>query len=339
MLRWHHVVRTGLGVLGHRLFGVRRPLNVMLALTNRCTAHCRYCNIPVRDHRDLSTDQVLRLVDEMADAGAVRLGLWGGEPLLREDIGVIVRRAKSRGLYVTLDTNGALWSERMADLAGLDHVIFGLDGSAAHHDANRGPGTHAKVMEAIELARRAPGLRVWTITVLNRQNLGDVDEVLDLAESLGFRCTFQVLHHNEHMGRNHHELMPSNEEYRAVLRHVLKRKRAGARVGSSVRYLNYVIRWPDYRSSTSLVPHLGMSCRAGQLYANVDANGDVYACSLLVGRVPAANAVAQGFRAAFEAIPALPCQGCTAGCFTEYNYLYSLDGMCIWDWLRSMLQR
>jgi MoaA/NifB/PqqE/SkfB family radical SAM enzyme len=338
MLRFHHLFRTGLGVMGHRLFGIRRPLNVMLALTNRCTAHCRYCNIPIRDPRDLTPEQVLRLVDEIASAGAVRLGLWGGEPLLREDLGAIVRRARSRGLYVTLDTNGALWRERMADLAGLDHVIFGLDGTEAHHDANRGSGTHAKVLEAIGLARTMPGLNVWTITVLNRLNLGDVDGVLDLAERLGFRCTFQVLHHNEHMGRNHEDLMPSNEEYRAVLRHVLKRKREGARVASSARYLNFLLRWPDFRVSTAAAPHLGLRCRAGSLYANVDANGEVYACSLLVGKAPAANALEVGFHAAFEAIPPLPCQGCTAGCFTEYNYLYSLDGACIWDWMRSMIR-
>lgn len=339
MLSWNHLLRSGFGALGHRIFGLRCPLNVMLAVTNRCTAHCRYCNIPVRTPDDLSTAQMLRLIDDIAAAGAVRLGLWGGEPLLRDDIGALVRRSREHGMYTTLDTNGALWRTRMGDLRGLNHVIFGLDGTESHHDANRGAGTHAKVLEAIELARGIPGLNVWTITVLNRLNLGDIDMLLDLAERLGFKCTFQVLHHNDLMGRNHDDLMPDNEEYRAALRHVLKRKRAGARVASSTRYLEYAIRWPDYRASTSVAPHLRLKCRAGQLYANVDANGDVYACSLLVGRVPAVNAVESGFRTAFEAIPPLPCQGCTAGCFTEYNYLYSLDGACIWDWILSMIRR
>ena len=48
---------------------------------------------------------------------------------------------------------------------------------------------------------------------------------------------------------------------------------------------------------------------------------------------------AAAFRKAFDAIPALPCQGCTAGCFTEYNYLYGLDGACLWDWMRAMMRR
>ena len=325
--------------MAHRAFGLRRPLNVMLAVTNRCTAHCRYCNIPTRDHEDLDTGQMLRLIDEIAEAGAVRLGLWGREPLLREDIGDIVRRAKQHGLYTTIDTNGALWRERMNNLAGLDHVIFGLDGTKANHDANRGAGTYEKTIEAIELAQSMPGLSVWTITVLNRLNLGDIDELLELAERMRFHCTFQVLHHNELFGRNHEELMPSNDEYRATLQHLLKRKSEGARVASSRRYLQYVASWPDYRANTTVAPHLGLKCKAGSLYANIDANGDVYACSLLVGKAPAANALKAGFRAAFNAIPTLPCQGCTAGCFTEYNYLYSLDGACIWDWMRSMTRR
>ncbi len=124
MLTIQQMLRMGSGVLGHKFFGLARPLNVMLAVTDRCNSRCRYCNIPGRGHPDETTEQLLKLIDEIAAAGAVRLGLWGGEPLLRDDIGELVDHAKSRGLYVTMDTNGLLWPERAAELRALDHVIF-----------------------------------------------------------------------------------------------------------------------------------------------------------------------------------------------------------------------
>jgi MoaA/NifB/PqqE/SkfB family radical SAM enzyme len=307
----------------------------MLAVTNRCNGRCRYCRIPARPADDIPLGDLLRLVDEMADAGTARLGLWGGEPLMREDIGAIVRHAKSKGMYVTMDSNGLLWREREDELDALDHVTFALDGDRAAHEANRGEGTYDRVADALERAAATAGLKVWTLTVLTKNNLGDIDAVIRTAERLKIHCAFQVLHHNDELGRNHEALLPDPEDYRAAIRHLLRRKREGAPISSSSRYLNYVLRWPDFREPTRVEPHLGLRCKAGALYCNVDADGKVYACSLLIGKVAAKNALEAGFRNAFLAIPALPCQGCSAACFTEYNYLHGLDPLCIAEWIRT----
>jgi MoaA/NifB/PqqE/SkfB family radical SAM enzyme len=279
----------------------------------------------------------MRLIDEMDSAGTVRLGLWGGEPLLREDIGQIVSHAAAKGMYVTLDTNGLLWKQRRGELKDLEHLMISLDGDRAGHEANRGAGTFDRTLEAIELAAADPALKVWTLTVLTRHNLKDIDFILQTAERLGLRSSFQVLHHNDKLGRNHQELIPSNEEYRAAIRYLLRRKKEGARISSSSRYLNYLLRWDDYAAPKKKWPHCGLRCKAGALYCNVDANGKVYGCSLLADEEPAVSALEVGFQEAFRAIPAVPCQGCIAACFTEYNYLYRLDPVCIYEWIRSLV--
>jgi MoaA/NifB/PqqE/SkfB family radical SAM enzyme len=330
-----NMVRMGTAAVLHGIAGSRRPVNVMLAVTNRCNGSCRYCRIPTRGGRDMSTDEILRLIDEMAAAGTVRLGLWGGEPLLRPDIGAIVDRARARGMYVTMDSNGLLWRDRHADLRTLNHVTFAYDGNRTAHEANRGPGTYDRVREAIDIATRTGGLQVWTLTVLTRHNLQDIDAVIDHAERLGIHCAFQVLHHNGELGCNHDELLPTNEQYRDAFRHLRERKLRGAPIASSLRYFDSMLAWPDFRQTRLVKAPNGVSCRAGSLYCNVDANGDVYACSLMVGEASAKNALESGFRAAFDAIPPLPCASCSATCFTEYNHLYSLDPRCILDWIRT----
>lgn len=336
MPNFMNLVKTGLGALDSVLTGSRRPLNVMFAVTNRCNAHCRYCDIPSRGGQDIPTAAALRLIDEIAAAGASRIGFWGGEPLMRDDIGLLVSRANRRGLYTTMDTNGALWNERKDELRDLNHVIIALDGRESRHDANRGAGAFKRAVSAIESASGVKGLKTWTITVLNRENIEDIDYILDLAERFRIRCTFQILHHNEIMGRNQEPLMPGNEEYRKAIRRLAERKKSGARVASSSRYLEYLAAWPDYRQSTAEQPRMGLRCKAGACYCNIDADGKVYACSLLIGKEKAENALEKGFLDAFKAIPPLPCQACTAGCFTEYNYLYRLDPVAIWQWLKAM---
>lgn len=329
------MTEMGLRTVAYQAFGRRCPVNVMLAVTNRCNGRCAYCRIPERSPRDMTTAEVERLIDEMKAAGTVRLGIWGGEPLLRDDIGRLVSYAAGKGLYVTLDTNGLLWRERRDELRDLRHVMISLDGDRAGHEANRGAGTFDRVMEALETASADPRLKVWTLTVLTKHNLGDIDFVLRTAERLGLRSSFQVLHHNDKLGRNHDRLIPSNEEYREAIRRLMDRKKKGAPISSSTRYLSYLLQWGDYAAAKSKRPHCGLRCKAGALYCNIDANGNVYACSLLADEQSALNALEAGFRNAFDAIPPLPCQGCTAACFTEYNYLYRLDPVCVYEWIRS----
>jgi hypothetical protein len=74
------------------------------------------------------------------------------------------------------------------------------------------------------------------------------------------------------------------------------------------------------------------------MFCNIDADGRVYPCSLLIGEYPGAlNALEVGFAKAFRATRELPCQACTASCYPEYNYLYGLYPSVAMDWHRSVI--
>src|SRR3989338_9511571 len=118
-MRLKNIIKIGIGVLYARLLNRRTPLNVMLSVTNRCPSRCSYCNIPNRNQRELTTTQIFHLIDELRKNGTQRLGLWGGEPLLREDIGQIIDYAKEKGMFVTMDSNGYLVPEKTDKLKNL----------------------------------------------------------------------------------------------------------------------------------------------------------------------------------------------------------------------------
>lgn len=315
--------------------GRHRPVNVMASVTDRCPSRCAYCRIPERNRPDLPTDQWKRLFDEMAEAGTRRIGIWGGEPLVRDDIVELCRHARSLGIYVSLDSNGYLLPDRLEVLEAIDHLVLAYDGPREAHDANRQPGSHDRVMAAMEAA--SGRVRLWTITVLTRNNIHLIEEILGVASEYGFLATFQTLHHNEELGRNPEGLMPSREEYARAFSKLAELRRTGAPIANSAKYLDSLARWPDHRRTTSPQRLHGVSCRAGAMYCNIDVDGRVYPCSLLIGMYPGAlNALDVGFRKAFEAASSLPCQACVAGCYTEYNYLYSLDMGVARQWFSSV---
>lgn len=59
---------------------------------------------------------MLRVLQEVVDAGCLYLCLTGGEPLARPDFRDLYRAAKAQGLLLTIFTNGTLITEALADL-------------------------------------------------------------------------------------------------------------------------------------------------------------------------------------------------------------------------------
>jgi len=329
-----NIIRMGWGVFCAHAWDRKGPLNVMLSITNRCSCRCNYCNIFNRQTRELKTTEIFELIDQIRQLGCQRLGLWGGEPLLRDDIGEIINYAKKKKLFVTLDSNGYLLPQKIKLLKNLDQLILAFDGPKQMHDLNKEEGSFEKVMAAIEAAKGK--IKFWTITVLTKNNLDSIDFILEKAREYNFLAAFQLLHHNDILSRNQSALLPPAQECREAIQKLILAKHKGQPIASSESYLRYILNWPDYKKVISPDSINGLKCWAGRLYCNVDTDGSLFPCSLLIGKGKALNFLEVGFKKAFNNLRHEFCNACMGGCFTEYNYLYSLHINTIIDWLNSM---
>ncbi len=179
------------------------PAAVTWAVTFFCNRRCLYCCVPVRPHPVesagsppdalLPLPRALRLVDQMALAGAADLYLTGGEPLLRRDLAVIIRAASDRRIRAHLTTKYPIreaLAETLAE-AGLFGATLSLDDARADCAARlTGPGYLAEATQAIR-ALAAAGVPVTVHAVVTRVNRDGLDELAELAADLGAeRLTF-----------------------------------------------------------------------------------------------------------------------------------------------------
>lgn len=123
----------------------------------------RYFAIP--DIRELS-----RQADEM---GLAHFVITGGEPLVFPDFDEIVEAVDPQKFYVVSDTNGWLLTpERARHLKsiGVDKIQVSLDSldEQGHDDFRRKPGSHTRVIKAIDAAVEA-GLNIILSTVVTKQ--------------------------------------------------------------------------------------------------------------------------------------------------------------------------
>jgi len=166
-------------------------------LTRGCNLACKHCRAAAFSSAppgELTTEECLALIDDIASFAAPTLILTGGEPLLRPDLFDIARRATDRGLRAVAATNGTLLdaeaARRLLD-AGVQRISISIDGKdAASHDALRGvPGAFDGAMRGIDAARRAALPFQFNTTVTTR-NVDELPAILDLAIRLG-----AVAHH------------------------------------------------------------------------------------------------------------------------------------------------
>ncbi len=106
--------------LVERLGGRRFPFGGQWELTCRCNLKCVMCytdpfNTPERIKQELRTEEVIRILDELQEAGCLELTFTGGEPFARPDFLDIYTYAKLRGFRLTIFTNGTLISRHVAD--------------------------------------------------------------------------------------------------------------------------------------------------------------------------------------------------------------------------------
>ncbi|TYB30289.1 MAG: radical SAM protein [Candidatus Mcinerneyibacterium aminivorans] len=98
----------------------RIPLKAHLELTNRCNLNCIHCYVSSKNFcKDLATKKIKKIIDNIVDSGGLYLTLSGGECLIRKDFKEIYLYAKTKGLFVSVLTNGTLITKDLIKLFNL----------------------------------------------------------------------------------------------------------------------------------------------------------------------------------------------------------------------------
>ena len=181
----------------------RLPLDGTLELTFRCNLNCThcYCNLPADDKqnqaKELTTKEILRILDEITAEGCLWLLLTGGEPLLREDFKEIYLFAKRKGMLVTLFTNGTLITEGIADLLRdyppflVEITIYGAT-PKTYEAVTRAPGSFLHFCQGMDflLQRKIP---LKLKSMITKINYSEFQAMSNFSKQRGVHFRFDAL--------------------------------------------------------------------------------------------------------------------------------------------------
>jgi len=179
--------------MGVRALKLGIPLRVHLDLTYRCNERCVHCYLDHEDHGELTTAEILDLLDQMAAAGVFFLSVSGGEIFMRPDLFEILEYARKLQFSITLKTNAVMVTKKKAqrlEALGIERVQISLYSHKAEvHDAiTKLPNSFRRTVEGARLLVEA-GISVKFANVLMADNHEDYKGVQDLAESMGIGYT------------------------------------------------------------------------------------------------------------------------------------------------------
>jgi len=267
-----------------RSSAARYPASATIEISDRCNEVCVHCYQIQGQKGEMTTADIERVLDELAELGVLFLTLSGGEATLRDDFLDIVRHARERRFAVKLFTNGLTMTRELAHelaLLAVQEVQISLYSHRAEmHDwVTRVPGSWQR---AVDGARHLVAERVAVVlkTPLMSINVDGYREYIELATSIGADYILDpTLDPREDGDRGPEAFRIDDETFVNVMRDPL--------------LVGQIDRAP--RSQRSLTKSVCGACSGS---VHVEANGEIQPCSML--DVDCGHALRDGVAAAWE---------------------------------------
>lgn len=345
------------------------PVMVVWNYTMDCNLKCKHCYqnagpIGIRE-KELNTEEKFRVIDDLASNDIASIFFSGGEPIIREDFWGVARYAKEKGFYLSIASNGTLFTKENAKKAkdvGFGYIAISLDASTPErHDEFRGvPGMWMRSIQGIRNCIDA-GITTCIQYTFSRDNADELPKMFELREELG---AYKVIIYNYiPVGRGGFENDPTPEQREWAYKIMYDEIEAGHQVVATTapqfgRYCK------EHNADSVIISHyasakskeLGViaeivgGCGAGRAYCAIQPDGKVTPCvympNLVVGDLRE-----QSFKEIWEESPVMIslrdrsdihgncnrceykalCGGCRARAYAYFNDLKAPDPGCIFN--------
>lgn len=312
------------------------PLIVILGVTNRCNFECGYCygeHYRKGDRSDFTTKELLQIIRTLKSLGTEVIQLQGGEPLMRQDIKILVSEVKKLGMVCDMTTNGFFIPEKKDVVSLLDRICISLDGPVKTNDKNRGKGSFIRAIEGIEVACGL-GIPVRISTVLTSEtSQEDIDWLLGYALSQRKHCVqinfspfFEF--NPSFKNRKNNIYKVTNEHLKNLFLFIEDRKKKGMPIQFTAKSYALASNWPfSYQKkrvflSDSVPKDFSFTdCYHGKVIFFIDGDGSLYPCCNFWG-CPQFNIRTDGLKQSIFNLSRQNCQACYIPAYIDRNLFF-----------------
>jgi heme b synthase len=276
---------------------------------NFACVHCRAKAQKLPDPNQLTTQEALSLVDQIAELCKPVLIISGGDPLQRKDIFEIALHASSRGIRVVMSPSG---SDITPDIikkmkaSEVKMISISLDGSKPeiHDNFRQVPGAFELAIKNMSYARQG-NLPFRINTTVTQHNIGDLSGILKLVAEVGAQewDVFMLVP----TGRGKVEMEISPRQYEETLQFIYTASQTSPipiKMTCAPQYMRVAAQRQQNEPTqpANSGRHTGgRGCMAGNGFCFISHIGEVFGCGFLP--IPAGNIRLQSFQQIYQQSP------------------------------------
>lgn len=253
---------------------------VEIEITNRCNLNCKHCYVDRKNPRDLDSNKIYNIIDQLAELQVYRLVFTGGEPLLIKEVFEFAKYAKTKNIHqVVLMTNGLLINnENIKDIKIFDLVQLSIDAPPGEKPSFR--VDYLKQLEETIKSLKKENINVTLQATLHKSLVPALNKLSDFAKNL-----------NVSLGINRLVLVGNAEDLKNEKLSPIELKEALENI-TNMKKINRLVRCSDplifitdkdrLKSFENLPQKKIMGgCIAGISTLYIDSIGNVLACPFL----------------------------------------------------------
>lgn len=189
------------------------PIHVTFELTPRCNMNCEMCFIRLsKDQLNtqgklLPLEKWIDISNSLQKAGTLFVLLTGGEPLLYDNFKEIYLTLHQMGMILTLNTNGTLIDEKMADFfmnhppRRINITLYGTS-NETYAKICHNPNGYTQTISAIKLLKER-GIHVKLNGTIVPDNVNEIEQLYTIAQELDCPIEMETYLYPSHREREH----------------------------------------------------------------------------------------------------------------------------------------
>lgn len=265
---------------------MNNPITAVWEITMGCNMRCKHCGSSCENalEGELTTEEALKLCDDLGGLGFKWITLSGGEPTVRKDWDLIAKRLNENGIIPNMITNGWLLSDEIADMAvnaGINTIALSIDGLEETHDYIRKKDSFKRIMNALDILKTKK-INYSVITTINNKNIKELPklrEILIEKGVMGWQLQLglpmgNMAKNSELVGQPHH----MNEVIDFSYNTVKEGHNIDIQLADCIGYFN--LKEIEVRKkSTGFDDYTWTGCGAGKYNLGILHNGDILGCT------------------------------------------------------------
>lgn len=164
---------------------------IFFDITRLCNANCKYCftnSSSVRDERELSNDEILKVFDEIKKNKINKISIGGGEPFLKDIVKIINR---NKDIQISITTNGTILNNDIIECLQKNQnvkVTVSLDSLSNINSNNVREGMNVeKIIDNLKVLSEYKEIidKISIRTTISKYNEEDIFDIINFCERYG----------------------------------------------------------------------------------------------------------------------------------------------------------